>query len=143
MTWFRYCDCKVWVEATPCSGSSDHRAFVHENDLPASTSTFVAHGECWTINPSDPKSCLAKNASRHTGPFSDSMTCAECQGCLDCNSCEHSGCSGCAGCPGDTGGWWPGGGGGGAGGGGGYGGGGGDGGGGGGGGNEPSGGSSV
>src|SRR5690554_5521616 len=80
MSWFRYCDCQVWVKAEPCAGVPDDSVLVmREDDLPASTRVYKVNGECYTVDPSANRICRPKGSLR-IHPYTDGYaTCAECE----------------------------------------------------------------
>jgi len=89
VTWYWSCKCCVWVEATKCAGNTaDYRVFVHQDDLPASTTVFsyggvqFEHNNCWTIDPSGPRVQLPHGAHR-VAPGTTYASCSECEDDVD------------------------------------------------------------
>lgn len=91
MTWYWSCQCCVWVEASRCSGNSapaEMRVFVHQDNLPETTSVFSYGGvqyeynNCWTINPSGPRVQLPAGAHR-VSPGTEYESCSECEDDVD------------------------------------------------------------
>jgi hypothetical protein len=82
MAWHRYCNCRVWVEATKCPGNdSPERVFVHQDNLPESTKVLKFGGECWVVSPSSDRKCLPKGVHR-LHPVEDNYY-------DDCDACDE------------------------------------------------------
>ncbi len=84
MSYYWFCDCLHYVEATPCEGSSNIRVVVQNSDLPATTTIFSYNSECWIIDPNDSEICWASDMHRVTD-FGDTY-----ESCVDCESDTES-----------------------------------------------------